>query len=422
MSARTTYKAEQEAPGQSNSGRRVVESEKRVSRLDGTSPTFRVPFTGRTSRSSTTSQQVLSGQRLIGNRAVCRLIHAASAVVEPEEEPIGVGEVLRYIVTTSVPDSEAQKSTLETRDALQPNISRYQAETSTSTGPQLNWGTANTSGSIAARHTHAKVGSNSETVFWGSSATLGFPQPASLGAIQQMSGSDERIDGSMASGPPVGTTVLGIQGHSGGIWEIGWTYFPTGYRAPNFDFNSKDKGRGGKTEWYASPTQTATAFEGTGDSYYATAGLHKTAHKEGGKDVYWNFSAAMSARDDLAEQEHCNDHAHAYNISLKEAEDVLIAHVIGKDFGPNATKAEAEQMALKAITDNLTHAALGNDKTTWAAKYDTLFRKTGERDTKLWHSFALGGRRTNKAGDVIYDAMTGTTKVGTVTSATIIKY
>jgi hypothetical protein len=165
-----------------------------------------------------------------------------------------------------------------------------------------------------------------------------------------------------------------------------------------------------------------TAFEGTGDAYYPTAGLHKTSHNEGGKDVYWNFSAAISNRNMAAEQEHCDDHAHAYKISLKEAEGVLTKYVYGKDFGPKDTQAQAEQLVLDKIKSKLTHPKLGVDKTTWAATYDTLFRKTLVRDNKAWHSFALGKRSTNAAGDVIYQIDKGTTKIGVVKSATIIKY
>jgi hypothetical protein len=110
----------------------------------------------------------------------------------------------------------------------------------------------------------------------------------------------------------------------------------------------------------------------------------------------------------------------AYNMSLKEAEDLLVAHVYTKDFGPKPTQAAAEQMVLDTITANLTHAGLGNNKTTWAATYNTLFRKTLTRDTSAWHTFALTNRRTNPAGDVLYDLATGTTKF--VPTATVIKY
>jgi hypothetical protein len=235
-------------------------------------------------------------------------------------------------------------------------------------------------------------------------------------------GESGQQEGVEISGPPSATDILTIQGH-GGAGTVAWTYFPKGYKAPNFDFNTADKGASGSPKWYASPKSTVTAFEGTGDAYYPTVALHKTSGpKEGGKDVYWNIDAAMSTLCQVGEQEHCDDHAEAYKISLKEAEDLLTAHVYGKDFGPKNTKAEAEQMVLDEIKGKLTHPQLGEDKTKWAATYRTLFRKTGDRDTKGWHSVTPDNRRTNAAGDVIYDIVKGTSKIGVVKSSAVIKY
>ncbi|MEW6181712.1 MAG: hypothetical protein AB1500_00850 [Bacillota bacterium] len=251
---------------------------------------------------------------------------------------------------------------------------------------------------------------------WGASAgsqAIGDPKAVSWGAMQK--DGEAGITGSPASGPPAATNLLTIQKHSGSAWTVGWTYFPKGFIAPDFEFKTVLK-------WYARPTLKTKAFEGNADAYYASVGKHKTQHKEGGKDVFWNFSAAMSARDRAAEQEHCNDHKYAYKISLKEAETVLKKYVVGKLFGPKNTEADVKQMILDRIQNKLTHPQLGNDKTKWAAKYDFLFRKTGDRDAKGWHTFKLGNRRTDKAGNVIYDIIKGTTKVNVVKSPAVIKY
>ena len=76
----------------------------------------------------------------------------------------------------------------------------------------------------------------------------------------------------------------------------------------------------------------------------------------------------------------------------------------------------------REITSNLTHAGLGNDKTQWAGIYDTLFRKTGIRDTSGWHSIALGTRTVDGAGNIVYEIVQGTSQIGTKASSTIIKY
>jgi hypothetical protein len=124
-----------------------------------------------------------------------------------------------------------------------------------------------------------------------------------------------------------------------------------------------------------------------------------------------------------AEQEHIDDAKQAYKISLKEAEDVLNDHVIGKDFGPEATKDEVEQKVLGAITDNLIHSELGNDKTQWGAKYMMLDAKTlSERDNKGGHTFGTKKRRSIFTNKVTYTVTAGTNNVGSVSSASIIKY
>ena len=150
--------------------------------------------------------------------------------------------------------------------------------------------------------------------------------------------------------------------------------------------------------------------------WFLGAGTHKTTHTEGGKDVYWIMSAGMSADDSTAEGEHSSDIKLAYDISLKEAEDVLTANVYGKTFGPKASEADAEQAVLDAITGKLTHAGLGSDQSKWAATYETLYRKTLERDNKGWHTFGLGGRATKATGEVTYTVNSGTTSVGSTAS------
>jgi hypothetical protein len=229
-------------------------------------------------------------------------------------------------------------------------------------------------------------------------------------------------------------------------WRLGVTTFPTGtYKVPSFDFKSVNKaaapakvakgGKAGKVAkapkapapaWYSVPTLTQAAYEGDDVCLFVPAGTHKTApdvwKTEGGKPTFWIMPGPMAARDSAAEGEHSSDIKLAFKISLREAEDVLTKQVVGKAFGPKATQAAAETLVLDTIKAKLAHPKLGNDKTKWGGIYETLYRLTLQRDAKAWHTFGLGGRTTDKKGNVFYTINKGTTNVGTVPSSKIVKY
>ena len=152
---------------------------------------------------------------------------------------------------------------------------------------------------------------------------------------------------------------------------------------------------------------------------FLDAARHPTTLTEGGKPVFWNVTGAISARDGQAEAKHANDIKQARDLSIKEAETVLTDHVIGKTFPAAGTQAQAEQKVLDKITSKLTHTGLGNDQTKWAAIYETLYRKTLTRDNNAWHTFALGGRVQNPAGEVDYTLNNGSTSINTTTSAAL---
>jgi hypothetical protein len=257
------------------------------------------------------------------------------------------------------------------------------------------------------------------TITAGSSAAAGPPQPISVGMLRYV----VNRGGPWVTGPPVGTDLATVS-TGGGAGAAGYTDWPSGFKAPDFDFNTATgagAGAGSGLNWTASPTQKTAASEGTSGSFYTSAGKYKTAQKEGGKDVYWNFSASVSSTVKDGEQEHCDDFAEAYKISLQEAEAVLKANVVGKAFGPAASASDAEKLVLKAIDDNLTHKALGSDKTKWSATYTTLYQKTLTRDTSAWHTMSTGAR-TETAADVTYEIVKGTSQIGSHSSASIIKY
>lgn len=271
---------------------------------------------------------------------------------------------------------------------------------------------------------------DAQGVYWGSMAMLeeegeetgaaGLMQPVSWGSRQMPTGAGNSAWGSAAILSPVVDTLAAVQKHAGNLWALGWTYFPKNFKAPDFKFNVKPK-------FYAYPSFTQRAYEGDATSYYIGALLHKTQHKEGGKDVYWKMSASMSARDRRAEAEHVADTKYAYRISLKEADRVLKRYIVGRTIGPKDTAADAEAMVLARIQAKLRYPKLGNDKTKWANKYDMLFRKTLQRDNKHWHSFGLGNRKEIKDAKgviqkIIYKVNRGTTKVGVVRPSKIITY
>jgi hypothetical protein len=241
------------------------------------------------------------------------------------------------------------------------------------------------------------------------------PQPVSLAAMRHIAtGNGPRI-----SGPPVGKSLADVWA-GGGAGVGGYTDWPAGYKAPDFAHNAAQTG----SDWNAKPTLTTAANEGASGSFYISAGTHKTGTQEGGKDVYYKLSAAMSNLVKVGEQEHCDDYAEAYKISLKEAETIINTKLVGNTFGPKPSQAEAEKLVLDAITANLTHAGLGNDKTKWASTYKTLYEKTLTRDTSGWHSMSTGARSVNAAGDITYTIAAGTSQIGTGThlSNSIIKY
>jgi hypothetical protein len=220
---------------------------------------------------------------------------------------------------------------------------------------------------------------------------------------------------------------------------LGWTFYPKNYRAPNFKFNSANKGTAKEPKWYARPALTARAKEGDSRAYYVGIGRpYKTTDTKmvKGKAVpmYIRMPTAMARRNYGAELEHSRDHKYAYKISLREAEKILRWYVVGRNFGPKPTQKAAEQMVLDRIQAKLIHPQLGTDKTQWDAKYRMLSLKTDQRDDKGWHNFDLGPKKlvseyqgTGKAKvkvvtKVIYDIVKGTTKIGQVPPRQVIKY
>ncbi|MEV6631092.1 hypothetical protein AB0M54_10090 [Actinoplanes sp. NPDC051470] len=240
-------------------------------------------------------------------------------------------------------------------------------------------------------------------------------------------GAADQEDAAHALAAPAVDSLNNIQTAAGANsdWVAGVTTLPRATaKAPQFDLGAVASAPGGMgpPSWACTPTWTQHYYEGDSRCLYLGAGRHATKIKEGGAPVFFQISAAISARDGQAEGEHSNDIKQARDISIKEAETVLTDHVIGKVFPATGTQAEAEQKVKDRITAKLTHPGLGHDQTKWAAIYETLYSKTFDRDTKGWHSFGAGTRSVNKAGEITYAIDNGTTSIGTTSSAALVVY
>jgi hypothetical protein len=335
--------------------------------------------------------QILALQRSAGNAAVARMLEADCFVTPPDPSEPTEGE------------TEEERQQRLAGGGGQPGEAPHDEEAEHASAILNPW-----------------AASPAPAPAWGAEAIAG-PKPMSWGAVQPTA----LPDGAAAISGPTSADLKTVQ-HAGSgtnLWRLGITTWPAGAKAPTFDFNTSSKtGSGGAVEWYAAPTLTQSADEGSNQCLFVDAGTHKTEHSEAGKDVYWIMSGPMSAADSNAELEHSQDMKLAYEISLKEAEDVLKAKVVGKTFGPKASEAEAKQAVLDTITGNLTHPGLGSDQTKWAATYETLYRKTLERDAKKWHSFGLGNRTVMPSGDISYKINAGSTSIGVTPSKDIVKY
>jgi hypothetical protein len=232
--------------------------------------------------------------------------------------------------------------------------------------------------------------------------------------------------GVLTTGPPTGTTLANTRAGSGKRNALGYTDWPKDYKAPDFDFNTTIRRNTRRASFvdkpsFSRPTKKTNAFEGASKSLFAAPGKYATGDKENGKDVFWNLSPATSDLARAAEQEHCDDFAEAYRISLKDADDVVNAHIVGKSFGPAATSEQAEKLVRDTIASNLAHPQLGSDKSQWASKYFTLCEGTQTRDTSNWHGLGKGQRTEDPAG-ITYEIVKGNAQIPGPASNTIIKY
>ena len=255
-------------------------------------------------------------------------------------------------------------------------------------------------------------------------STTGLASPT---AVPGGAGALAGLDGFEVLASPASNTAANIQngGSTRNGMRLGLTTGPTGVKAPQFEFGTvpaMGATAADPPKFTCTPTWKEHVDEGTNVCWFLPAGKHKSITPSGGKDVYLTMSAAMSTLDEQAEREHADDIKQARDISVAEAETVLKDHVVGKTFPSAATATAAQKHVLDAITANLVHPALGNDQTTWAATYDRLLAKTGQRDAKGWHTFGTTGPPAVSSTEIVHTVAAGTTNLGTTTSAALIVY
>jgi hypothetical protein len=313
----------------------------------------------------------------------------------------------------------------ERADSNRPQVDWSSDTQSDATSAELRWSAAPSPSGLEISWTAPEAGqaiAEPQQLSWGSS---GHPLGAEgAGAIPS------------AIAAPILTTLANLE-TTYRVGVRGVAPWPANAKAPSFSLNASDERAlagfrrlfgAGTPNWVATPTLTQKAAEGDSQPLYLGKGLHQTTTKESGVYVYNDISAAISQLDYDAEDEHGKDYKHAYQISCREAEDVLKNHVVGKSFGPKPTRSAVEQMVLDTITAKLSHSQLGNDKTKWLDKYWYLQQKTLDRDKKGWHTFNSTNRREvkddkGKVIKVVYDLVRGgKTRINAVASKDVIKY
>jgi hypothetical protein len=355
---------------------------------------------------------ILRLQAQAGNRAVAGLLRSAAADVAPPGEEKAVDDHAAEGARGIVARPTGEEPPVPPEDSAEGSPTSVTTRAASPGGSSM-WASDGAEGAVAAHDEGASP--------WAASGGEGIagPTPVPWESLQSATG-----EGAEAIPGPSAVPLATIQGADGfNAWRLGWTSFPIGsFKVPQFNFNTSSKvNKAGVTQWYAKPKFTQRAFEGNSVCWYVATGTHPTTHVEGGKPVFWKMPGPMAARDRTAEREHSNDIKRAYKISLKEADTLLKRHIVPRTFGPEASEAAVTTKVLNRIAAKLTHAGLGNDQTKWGTIYDTLYRKTLQRDNKGWHTFALGHRKEAPT-KVFYTVQKGTTNVGTVSSAAIVKY
>ena len=183
---------------------------------------------------------------------------------------------------------------------------------------------------------------------------------------------------------------------------------PRNYRAPGFNVVVKKD----KHQFTAKVVSTSKAKAGDNDAVYLAKGLHdsgylwakddnlyggastptrcvKPVNADRGDDqhVLFNVTSAVAAGSKAAEQQHIDDYHLAYDLTLGAAHAEIKA--VAKQRFKAGTSAKAQGAANQALLGELQLRSNGHLSsligTDWEAKYDELFRRSGQRDTANTH-------------------------------------
>lgn len=253
------------------------------------------------------------------------------------------------------------------------------------------------------------------------SALMRLQQTAGNRAVAQLLQSGGNLVHTLAEPSPASFDDIQAM-RPGSSFVTGATSMPDGsFKAPRFDMGATSAGGADPAglSWACRPTWIQHYDEGNSECVYLEPGRHRTSREENGKPVFIHVSRDVSKRIQQGEAEHAGDIKRARDLSIREAENVLAKHVIGKTFTA-PTREEAEQQVLDRILGRLTHPELGNDQSTWGDTYRKLYEKTAERDTNGWHTFTQAFPK-HEDGAVTYEVV-DRTKIGANPPRTFISY
>ncbi len=210
------------------------------------------------------------------------------------------------------------------------------------------------------------------------------PRPVTLGQLMNFYAS-------------IGSTWMGA---------FGKAETPTGYRAPRLS--------GMNISVHAIPGTNEARYVGMG-IHESSSGFHAQRYKTYGDEglaycvehgitnwtgyrrIYFIMPAALAQLNKQAEAQHLADHQIAYDRTFGLLEKVLKSlKSRGKVRGnfiplPNhvATMFEQEMKRLKVKPQLLQYAKMGLHMNAWKAKYEELAKKSGQRDSKGWHTLTF---------------------------------
>ncbi|WP_163542013.1 hypothetical protein [Occultella kanbiaonis] len=185
--------------------------------------------------------------------------------------------------------------------------------------------------------------------------------------------------------------------------KLGVTGAPVGVKAPQYQLIPSSDGA---TEYFIAKAQNAE--EGTHDSFYLAPQERRTHQDPLGWDdrptgrgkgrVYIEVTPAISSLARDGEQEHCDDYAHAYKVSLGALDSLIDDEIDGKKVaGPERDTALKRARRLVDMTMEAANLGwMGWKQSGWLAGYQALARKTADRDTNGWHTFT---KILERAGD-----------------------